>query len=101
MKDTKIIKFPGGTSISVDEEGAFSVLDQLRRAFGWEGTEFTRKDVEDTLGRPLTEKEWRDVQANSNWNRSIAEQATEGGWYAIENLILDLDLTNDEDAGTV
>lgn len=81
-----------GQTIELDNDEAIDLLNQFRRVFGWEGTEFQRVDVEETLGRPLTEDEWNEVQGNYFWRKGITESACEGGWSAIDNLINDLNL---------
>lgn len=82
----------GKVVVEMDNDDAISLLGQFREVFGWEGTEFQRVDVEEVLGRPLTEDEWDDVQGNYFWRKGITESACEGGWAAIDNLLNDLNL---------
>lgn len=82
-----------GIEMEITEQEAFEVLEALRSTFGWAGTEFTRGDVETTLDRPLTDDEWDSVQATYWWNKRLGEIATEQGWWAVDAIISELDLT--------
>lgn len=102
MSDKKYVVLyrADGSSIDlvIDDDEAISLLNKLRDVFGWSGTEFQRVDVEDRIGRPLTDEEWDKVQNNYFWESGIPEQACQGGWYAIDNLISDLNLVGKKGA---
>lgn len=92
-KEVVVYRADGSTiNLDLTNDEAVSLLTKLREVFGWEGTEFQRVDVEDRLGRPLTDEEWENVQDNYFWYKGITESACEGGWAAIENLINDMNL---------
>lgn len=82
-----------GIEMEITEQEAFEVLNALRDTFGWSGTEFTRGDVETTLDRPLTEDEWNKVRMTGMWHSRLGEIATEQGWWAVDAIISELDLT--------
>lgn len=85
-----------GVVIRLTNDEAIDLLNKFRQTFGWEGTEFQRVDIEDTIGRPLTEDEWNEVQSNYYWYKGVTEQACQGGWASIENLVNELNLEGDK-----
>lgn len=87
-----LFQLPNGNSTTLTNEQALDLLNRFRQVFGWEGTEFQRVDVEDSLGRALTENEWNEVQDNYFWRKGVTEQACQGGWDAISELINDMNL---------
>lgn len=98
MPDKVEVQVPHlGITMNITEEQAYDVLDALRSTFGWEGCEFTRADVSDSLGRPITDEEWDNVQGNYYWHKGVAEMACRGAWVSIDSLISDLGLTTEEE----
>lgn len=84
-----------GIEMDITENEAFEVLAALRNVFGWAGTEFTRADIETTIDRELTDEEWDAVQMNYWWDTRLAEISTEQGWWAIDEVISDLNLASE------
>lgn len=85
-----------GLVIRLTNDEAIDLLNKFRQTFGWQGTEFQRVDIEDTIGRTLTDDEWSNVRDNYYWYKGITEQACQGGWTSIENLVSELNLVEGE-----
>lgn len=81
-----------GTEMEITEEEALDILLNLRDAFGWSGTEFTRADIESNLERALTNEEWEKVQTTWAWEKGLPGQACEAGWWAVDNAITEAEL---------
>lgn len=78
-----------GIEIDLNEDEALGLLNDIRHAFGWIGTEFTRGDVETTMDMwKLTDEDWDKIQETDAWSRRMGEAMIEVGWdyisYAVE-----------------
>lgn len=72
------------TEVDITEDEALYIINDIRNAFGWTGTEFTRHDVESTLERKITDEEWDKVQDTHFWSRGMRDAMTETGWDYVE-----------------
>lgn len=76
-----------------NEDDAFRVFRDLRDTYGWAGTVMCRDDVEDALGRPLTDAEWELVRTSGIW-RHITDGFASYGNDVITDLFDVLQLNN-------
>ena len=67
----------------LSEEDSMHIVHALRDQHGWAGTFFTRGDVEDAYGRPLTDEEWAAVQRTWEWRKGVPQTLCEYGWEII------------------
>lgn len=67
----------------LSEDDSMHIYHALRDQHGWAGTFFTREDVEDAYGRPLTDGEWAAVQRTWEWRKGIQAALCEYGWEII------------------
>lgn len=65
--------------LSRNKDAAHSAADRLLRNTESVGTWFQREDVEEHLGRELTDAEWQSVQDSWLWRNGIEEVMTEAG----------------------
>ena len=80
------------------ENEAIRKFNEMRREFGWAGTIFTRRDVDDFAKRPLTDDEWNLVQASYPWRKGIPDRLTERGWMEVEDALRDAGVDPNEEA---
>lgn len=76
-----------------NEDDALALFAAMRATYGWAGTVMCRDDVENALGRPLTDAEWELVRTSGFW-RHIADGFASYGNDVITDLLDGLRLNN-------
>lgn len=65
------------------EQDAIELLVWLRERYGWAGVMFTRTDVEEEVGRELTEEEWERISEQKVWREMGSVILEAGGWEPV------------------
>lgn len=81
-----------GKAMEMTESEAITALNNIRAAFGWSGTEFTRKDIESSLDRKITDEEWKKIQQTNYWSRRMGEAMAETGWDYVDYAIAEAEI---------
>lgn len=61
-----------------------------------DGTSWERGDVEEQLGRQLTDEEWEKVQETRWWQKGIVEAMTTTGWECIDAMLDEMEIINED-----
>lgn len=81
----------------MSEDQAIDVVIGLEQRFGWSATIVTKRDVEDTVGRKLSDDQWGKLTVSRSWRRHVADAMWEGVQDAVHQAFEDV--LGDEDEG--
>jgi hypothetical protein len=82
-----------------EREGA-ALLEQLSERFGWSVAAIGRGTLERTLGRRLSDGEWRRVRASRWWTGGVPDAMREGGTALLPTVLNSLGIEPEgEDPG--
>jgi hypothetical protein len=73
----------------LNEDAGYLILGRLRKHFHFEGSLYGRGDFEASLGRELTNDEWKKIYSSTEFYYELGEPH-DGDMYAIAKVLEDL-----------